>query len=122
MKPTARTLACIGFAAVLAAGCAGDISKQLVSDPNLQEKILGTISANEGLAGQMADRLLAGDGTRAMLVEKLMGNGDAAQGVMLAVAKNSSMLDGVIGLAVQDSSTRDRLMTLFKGMQMAGAK
>jgi hypothetical protein len=54
-----------------------------------------------------------------MLVEKLMANGGAAQSVMVAVAKNSSMLDGVIGLAVQEPTMKEHVMGMLKGIEMA---
>lgn len=122
MKSPLRLLTCLGLAAVLAAGCSGDMSKQLVSDPNLQTTVMDLIAGNGGMAGQMTDKLLASDSTRTMLVEKLLANGDAAQDVMLAVARNSAMLDGVIGLAVQDPAMKDHVLTLLKGIEMAGAK
>ena len=121
MKSLTRTLTCLTVAAALATGCAGDMTKQLVSDPNLQATVMDLISGNGGMAGQMADRLLASDSTRTMLVDKLLANGDAAQSVMMAVARNSTMLDGVIGLAVQDPAMKDHVLTLLKGIQMAGA-
>jgi hypothetical protein len=121
MKPLARACLCLAFAGALATGCAGDMTKQLVSDPNLQARVMETISGNPGLAGQLVDRLLATDSTRTMLVDRLLSNGAASQSMMVAVAKNASMLDGVIGLAVQDPATKDHVLTLLKGLQMAGA-
>jgi len=35
------------------------------------------------------------------------------------VARDRTMLDGVINFAVQDSSTRDHVLSMFQGMQMA---
>jgi len=116
----ALPLAGLALAAALAAGCSGDMSQQLASDPNLQARVMEVISGNGGMAAQMADRLLAADSTRGMLVGKLLGNGDAAQAVMLSVAKNPTMLDGVIGLAVQDPAMKEHVLTLLKGMEMAG--
>lgn len=121
MKPF-RLATCLAVAVVLAAGCAGDMTKQLVSDPNLQAQVMDLISGNGGMAGQMADRLLASDSTRSMVIDKLLASGEGAQGVLVAVARNTTALDGVIGLAVQDPATRDHLMTLFRGMEMAGGK
>ena len=122
MNPLARALVCLAFAAVLAAGCAGDIAKQLVSDPNLQARVMETISGNSELAGQLIDRLLATDSTRTLVVDRLLTHGAATQSVMVGVARNSTMLDGVIALAVQDPAMKDHVLTLLKGMQMAGAK
>jgi hypothetical protein len=108
------------LALALAAGCGGDMVKQLLSNPELQGKVMDAISANSGMAGQMVDRLLASDSTRTLVMDKMLANGGAAQAMMSAVAKDQTMMDGVIGLAVQDSSMRAHVLTLFKGMQMAG--
>jgi hypothetical protein len=121
MKSVTRMLTCLSVAAALATGCAGDMTQQLASDPNLQTSVIDLISANAGMAGQMTDKLLASDSTRTMLVDKLLANGDASQSVMLAVARNSTMLDGVIGLAVQDPAMKGHVLTLLKGIEMAEA-
>jgi len=122
MKKLPRLVACLAVAAALAAGCAGDMTQQLTSDPNLQARVMDLISGNGGMAGQMADKLLASDSTRSMVIDKLLASGDGAQGVLVAVARNTTALDGVIGLAVQDPATKEHLMTLFRGMEMAGGK
>jgi hypothetical protein len=41
---------------------------------------------------------------------------------MMMVAQDRTRLDAVLGLAVQDSSTKDHVMTLLRGMQLAGGK
>ncbi|MEO5617827.1 MAG: hypothetical protein ABIS67_08645 [Candidatus Eisenbacteria bacterium] len=121
MKPLSRRLSCLVFAAALAAGCAVDIPKQMASDPNLQAGVMDAIAGNAGMAGQMADKLLASDSTRAMLVDKVLAHGDAAQRAMMAVAKDPTTLDGVIGLAVQEPAMKEHVLTLLKGMEMAGS-
>ena len=114
----ATTVAVLALA--LATGCGGDMVKQLLSNPELQGKVMDAISANSGMAGQMVDRLLANDSTRTLVMEKMLANGGAAQAMMAAVAKDQTMMDGVIGLAVQDSGMKAHVLALFKGMQMAG--
>ena len=51
-----------------------------------------------------------------------MGSGGGAQAVMEAVAKDQTMMDGALNLAMQDPAMKEHVMTLFKGMRMAGAK
>jgi hypothetical protein len=41
---------------------------------------------------------------------------------MEAVAKNETILDGALNAAMQDPAMKEHIMTLFKGMRMAGAK
>jgi len=65
---------------------------------------------------------MASDSTRSLLLDKLMSNGEATQAMMANMARNSTMVDGILGLAVQDSVMKSHVMTLLKGMQMAGAK
>jgi hypothetical protein len=38
--------------------------------------------------------------------------------MMAKMASNQTMVDGVLNLAVQDSTMREHVLTLFKGMQM----
>jgi len=51
-----------------------------------------------------------------------MGMGEARQALLVDVARDRVLLDGVIQFAVQDTAMRGHILTLFKGMQMAGAK
>jgi hypothetical protein len=110
-------IAALGGALVV--GCAGDVSKRLVSDAAFQSSVMEAIAANPDLAGTMLDRLLAGE-TRALVMERVLANGGAVQGLMTRVAQDQTILDGVINLAVQDSAMRAHVLTLFKGMQMMG--
>ncbi len=105
-------------------GCGGDVAKMLASNPDLRGKIMQTISTNPAMTGQMMDQLLgnASDSIRTVVMDKLMGNGAAVQSMMASVAKDQTMLDGVINLAVQDSMMREHVMTLIKGIQMGAAK
>ena len=107
---------------VLALGCAGDVGKQVMGSPELQGRIMDMIAANPATAGAMTDRLLASDSTRTELIARLVANAGGAQGVMAAVAKDPTLLDGALNLAMQDAAMKQHVLTLFKGMQMAGAK
>ena len=112
-------LAVVG--AALIGGCAGDIAKQVTTDPASQAKVIDAIATNGELAGRVVDRLLAGP-TREMVLGKVLANDASAQQILGVVAHNPNALDAVLGLAVGDSLMRRHVMTLFKGMQMAGAR
>uniref|UniRef100_A0A832I604 Uncharacterized protein n=1 Tax=Eiseniibacteriota bacterium TaxID=2212470 RepID=A0A832I604_UNCEI len=121
MKRT-RMLVVAAVAAALAAGCAGDMVQQVLAKPETAAQVMEAIAGNSGLAGQMVDRLLGADSTRTMLVERLFADPAAAEAVAGMVAKNQGMLDGVIGAAVRDSATREHVLALFKGIQMAAGR
>jgi hypothetical protein len=108
--------------ALLGAGCAMDVPRMMKADANVQSQVMSAIGADSTLAGRMVDQLLGGESTRKMLLDQVMANGDAAQGLMMMVAQDETRLDAVLGLAMQDSSTKAHVMTLLKGMQMAGAR
>ena len=108
--------------ALLAIGCAGDIGKQVMANPDLQAKVMDMIAGNTQTAGGMVDRLLANDSTRTVMIEKLLGSAGGAEAVMATVAKNQTLVDGVLNLTMQDPTMKEHVMTLFKGMKMAGAK
>lgn len=105
--------------ALLGLGCAGDVAQQVMASPDLQAKILDMVSADPEAAGGMVDRLLGSDSTRALVVEKLVSSAGGARAVMEAVAKNTTLLDGAINMAVQDPATRQHVLTLVKGINMA---
>ena len=123
MRKTKWTVALVAaVCGLLALGCAGDVGKQVMASPELQGKVMDMISASPTTAGGMVDRLLASDSTRALVIEKLTGSAGGAQAVMETVAKNQTLMDGALNLAMQDPAMKEHVMTLFKGMRMAGAK
>ena len=122
MKTKTHLAVGLALGTLLAAGCGGDLGTKLMANPEVQNNIMGTIAGHTVTASRMMDHLLASDSARAVVVEKVLGHGATAQQLLLAVAKNPTMLDGVINLAVQDPTTKDHVMTLFHGMQMAGVK
>ncbi len=117
-----RMAAALGLGALLAAGCGGDLGSKVMSNPEIQQNIMTTIASHGSTAAAMMDHMLASDSIRSVVIEKLLASGPAAQQVMLAIAKDPTMVDGVINLAVQDSTMKGHVLTLFKGMQMAGMK
>jgi len=123
MRKTRWTVVLVAAAcAVLALGCAGDIGKQVMANPELQAKVMDMISASPSTAGGMVDRLLGSDSTRALVIDKLVGSAGGAQAVMDVVAKNQTLLDGALNVAMQDPAMKEHVLTLFKGMKMAGSK
>ncbi len=111
----------IALCASLSAGC-GDKVKQMLSASDTQAQVMESIAADSVLAGRMMDQLLGNESGRAFVVGRVLNDGAAAQDVMLRIAKNTTMIDGVLNLAVQDAAMKDHVLTLLKGMQMGGAK
>ncbi len=123
MRKTKWTIALVAaVCAVLALGCAGDVGKQVMASPELQAKVMDMISASPSTAGGMVDRLLSSDSTRALVIEKLVSSAGGAQAVMEVVAGNQTLMDGALNIAMQDPAMKEHVMTLFRGMRMAGAK
>ena len=114
-------LAAMGLLCLAALGC-GDAVTRMLSDPTSRAKLMEVIAHDPALTREMADRLLAEDSTRARVFERVLVNGEARQALLVSVARDPMLLDGVIQFAVQESVMRAHMMTLFKGMQMAGAK
>jgi hypothetical protein len=108
------------LALAMAAGCAVDVPRLMTRDADTQARVMDTVATDSTLAGRMVERLLAEEATRRSLVDRTLANGDAARLVMLEIAGDRTRLDGVISLAVQDSAMKRHVLTLFRGMQMAG--
>ena len=118
MRPAwARMAVFLVVSCALVAGCAGDVAKRLVSDAALQSEVMGAIAANPELAGKMVDQLLAG-GTRDVVLDRVLGNGAAVQGLMTKIAQDRTILDGVLNIAVQDTAMKSHILALFTGMKM----
>ena len=111
----------VGISLMLVTGCAGDLAHMITANAEMRDKVMTVISGNGALAGQMVDRLLDVDSTQTILVDRLMESGDAVQVVLARIAKDPSKIDGVLGLAVQDSGMRAHVMTLIKGMELGAA-
>jgi hypothetical protein len=111
----------IALCASLSAGC-GDRVKQMLSAADTQAQVMESINADSVLAGRMMDKLLSSESGRAFVVDRVLNDGPTAQDVMLRMAKNTTMIDGVLNLAVQDAAMKEHVLTLLKGMQMGGAK
>jgi hypothetical protein len=122
MKRRGVAIAVAVIGAALMFGCGGDVAKMMTTNPEMRDKIMGAITANPDLAGQMVDKLMGGDTTRTLVLDRVMANGGAMQEMMARMAKDQTMVDGILNVAVQDSSMHNHVMTLLKGMQMMGKR
>jgi hypothetical protein len=86
----------IGLAVV--AGCSSDVSKQMTTSTETQTKVMDTIASNPDMAGTMMDRLMASDTTQALVIDKVMANGNVMQGIMNMAAQDSLMHDHMMGM------------------------
>lgn len=103
---------------VLASGCARDMRSRLASDQALETEVMDAYRSDGALAARMVDNLLAADSTRTVVIDRVLGNGEASQYLMMRTARDRNMLNGVIALAVQDSDTRNHVLTLLKGIEI----
>ena len=116
------SVAVLAAAAIAVAGCAGNVVKMVTTNADMREQVIGAIAGNGDLAGEMIDRLMTAEGTQALVVNKVLANGPAVQAVMARIAKDPTMVDGVLDVAVQDSTMKAHVLTLFKGIQMGATR
>ena len=115
-------LAAMALALVAASGCGVDVAKQLATNEQMRTQVLDAIVANKDLTGQVLDKLMASDSTRVAVVDKMLSNNEVAKQVIVRVGTSKQAIEMVLGVAVQDSSTRDSTMAMLTGMEMAGRK
>jgi hypothetical protein len=106
------------FTAVMLAfpGC-DPLDRVLGSDAQ-RAALWDRVASRPDLTNGVIDRLMAADSTRARMFARVMESGPGRQDLLTRVGRDRSLMDGAIQYAVQDSSMRDHLMTLFRGMQM----
>jgi hypothetical protein len=104
----------------MASGCGDPVDLLLASDAQ-RTRLWDTVAGSPDLSRQVVDRLLATDSTRAALLDRVLETGVARQATLARVATDRSLMEGVIHFAVQDTSMRVHLMTLFRGMEMGSA-
>jgi tellurite resistance protein len=104
--------------ALAVAGCSGPVD-QVVKSDELRGQMMEKITGDPAMAANVVERMLGSEETQSMVIDKVMQNTDAAQALMMRLAKDRTMVDGIINVAVQDPATKDHLMTLFRGMEMA---
>jgi hypothetical protein len=111
------------LACVLAlAGCAREPGQAVMSDPALMGKVMDMIAADSTTAAGMAERLVGNEQARTAMVQQLVSSAGGAQLVMETVGRDQTLIDGALNQAMQDPAMRAHVITLFKGMQMAGAR
>jgi hypothetical protein len=107
--------------ALAMAGCGNPVDRMLASDDQ-RAQLWAQVAARPELSRELVDRLLSADSTRTVLIDRILVSGGARQAVLTRVAQDRTLMDGTIHFAVQDSSMRDHVMTLFRGMQMASGQ
>lgn len=115
MRRTVPMLALFALSALMAFGCGGDVASQALATPELQSKVMDMIGGNADMAGQMVDKLLAGD-TKQVVMDKVTANADLMQGLVDKVAKDPAMVENVLKVAVQDEAVRTRVIDVLKGL------
>jgi hypothetical protein len=114
-------LAVLAVAAlVVVAGCSADLATQLTSNEQVRTQVFDAIAANPQLSGQLVDRLMTADSTRIGTVDKMLANDEVAKQVIVRVAMSKDAMTLVIGAAVRDSAMRVHVLTLVKGIELAG--
>lgn len=105
------------------AGCAGkaDLGKQIATNPEIREQAMNAIAGNADLAVVMQQKLLANDSLRTRVVDTVLQNTNAAQYVLFRIGTNQAAMDLVLRGAVADSSMRQHVLTLMKGVEMGQA-
>src|SRR5687767_12794684 len=100
-------------ALALVSGCAVDVPRLMRQDPDMQTRVMDVVVTDSTLARRMMERLLANEPTRRMLVEQVLQDGESARLTMLEIARDRTRLDGVLGLAVQDTAMKQHVLAVF---------
>jgi hypothetical protein len=107
--------------ATLAAGCGSPVD-QVVKSEELRVQLMEKITGDPTMAVDVVQRLLGSEESQGIVLDQVMNHSDALQALMGRMAKDQTMVDGILNVAVQDSAMRTHVMTLFRGMQMAGGQ
>jgi hypothetical protein len=111
------TLAGAALLTLSLGGCSSP-GEHIVKSEALRTDLIEQLNANPEVAGDLVRRLLESDEGRGAVLGQVMQNAEAAQGLMLEIAKSQTMVDGIVNLAVQDPAMRTHLESLFQGMAM----
>ena len=119
-KSMLRKLSLIAVALTFA-GCAGnaDLGKQIATNQQMRDQAMNAIADNADLAVLMQQKLLANDSLRTRVVDTVLQDANASQYVLYRIATNQAAMDLVLRGAVADSSMREHVLTLMKGVEMA---
>jgi hypothetical protein len=110
---------CLVALVLLLAGCGPEA---MVKNAASRDKLLAAIMANPEAAQAVAQRMVASDSTRSMIIDQILANGEARQELLLRAARERTMVEGMLNVAVQDTAMRTHVMALVRGMQMAGMR
>ncbi len=113
-----RTRGWIVGMVVLVAMVAGCGPRAMLKDAKQRAALVQALAADSVSADSLYAALIAGDATRHTLVARVMANGQARQELMFAAARDRALIEGMINLAVQDTTMRDHVFTLVRGMEM----
>ncbi len=119
MKRTMPHVLAIAGATLILAGCGGDVTKQLTSNPAFQAQVMGAIAENAPLAKAMVGKLLGADSTRTLVLSKIMEDKPTMEVLLADIAHNEGALDGVLNVAAKDSVMRSHVVGVLQGIKMA---
>lgn len=103
------------------AGC-GNPVETVVNNDEMRVQMMEKITGDPAMAADVVQRLLGSEESQRIVIDQVMSHSDAMQAMMMRMAQDETTVDGIINVAVQDSSMRRHVMTLFRGMQMAEAR
>lgn len=115
---TFRTLAAGGACALLLAFVSGCGPGAIVKDPKQSEALVSALASDTTSAIGFYDKLAASDAVRHTLVARLMANPTARQELLFQAARDRTLMEGMINVAVQDTTMRDHIFALVHGMEM----
>lgn len=105
--------------AVTALGCGGrDPLESIRAGGDARAQTLGAIVADSALTAAVTDTLLDDPRSREILVDRVVNDGEAMQSLMAKIARNPAAVDGIVGLAVQESTMKAHVLTLLRGIQI----
>jgi len=99
----------------LAAGCG---PQAMLKDPKQQDALVAALASDSTAAAAFYDKLAASDATRRLAAQRLIANPQARQELMFEAARDRTLIEGLINVAVQDTSMRDHIFALVHGMEM----
>ena len=109
------------FVGILAAGCSGDLTQQVMKDPKVVGQVMDAISTHREMAMGMVDRLSSSDSLRAAVADQMLQNDAMSKHLLDRVAGNPQAIDYVLQTAIQDPRMREHIVSLVKGVEMASA-
>jgi hypothetical protein len=105
-------------ALVAAVGCSRDLKRVFQTNPQMRERVIEVVSTDSTLAAPVLDHMMQADSTQSFLLRRVLSNPRTVQALMMHMASDRTMVDGILNVAVQDSGMRDHVVTLIDGMRM----